>query len=37
MLGNGWTVEVIVHLISATQSGELAEEQLDLFRMAGVY
>ncbi len=36
MLGNGWTVEVIVHLIKATQSHELAEEeQLDLFKMVG--
>ena len=36
MLGNGWTVEVIVHLINATQADELAEEQLDLFKMVGV-
>lgn len=35
MLGNGWTVEVIAHLIEATQAGNLAEEQLDLFSMAG--
>ncbi len=35
MLGNGWTVEVIVHLINATQANELAEEQLDLFKMWG--
>jgi DNA (cytosine-5)-methyltransferase 3A len=35
MLGNGWTVEVIAHLINATQAGELEEEQLDLFRMWG--
>ena len=34
MLGNGWTVEVIAHLINATQADELEEEQLDLFRMA---
>ena len=34
MLGNGWTVEVIAHLIKATQADELEEEQLDLFRMA---
>jgi DNA (cytosine-5)-methyltransferase 3A len=33
MLGNGWTVEVIAHLIKATQSKELEEEQLDLFRL----
>ena len=36
MLGNGWTVEVIAHLIKATQSGNLAEEQLDLFKILGV-
>jgi len=36
MLGNGWTVEVIAHLIRATQEGELDEEQLDLFKMLGV-
>ena len=36
MLGNGWTVEVIIHLINATQTGELGEEQLDLFKMLGV-
>ena len=35
MLGNGWTVEVIVHLIKATQENELGEEQLDLFKMIG--
>ena len=35
MLGNGWTIEVIAHLIKATQSGELGEEQLDLFKMIG--
>ena len=35
MLGNGWTVEVIAHLINATQANELAEEQLDLFKMWG--
>jgi DNA (cytosine-5)-methyltransferase 3A len=34
MLGNGWTVEVIVHLINATQSGGLDEQQLSLFEMA---
>ena len=33
MLGNGWTVEVIAHLIRATQANELEEEQLDLFKM----
>lgn len=38
MLGNGWTVEVIAHLIRATQEGssEEAEDQIDLFEMAGV-
>ena len=36
MLGNGWTVEVIAHLIKATQTDELEEEQLDLFKMLGV-
>ena len=36
MLGNGWTVEVIIHLINATQTGELGEEQLDLLKMLGV-
>jgi DNA (cytosine-5)-methyltransferase 3A len=35
MLGNGWTVEVIAHLIEATQAGGLEDEQLDFFRMAG--
>jgi DNA (cytosine-5)-methyltransferase 3A len=35
MLGNGWTVEVIAHLIKATQADELEEEQLDLFKMLG--
>lgn len=33
MLGNGWTVEVIAHLIKATQADDLEEEQLDLFKM----
>ena len=33
MLGNGWIVEVIAHLIHATQAGQLAEEQLDLFKL----
>lgn len=32
MLGNGWTVDVIAHLITATQTQH--EEQLDLFQMA---
>ena len=33
MLGNGWTVEVIAHLINATQAGVLdEEEQLSLFK-----
>lgn len=36
MLGNGWTVEVIAHLIKSTQADELEEEQLDLFKMLGV-
>ena len=36
MLGNGWTVEVIAHLIRATQSSEPEEEQLNLFKMLGV-
>ena len=31
MLGNGWTVEVIAHLIKATQSDEIEEEQLRWF------
>ena len=31
MLGNGWTVEVIAHLINATQADEQEEEQIDLF------
>ena len=35
MLGNGWTVEVIAHLINATKANEMAEEQLDLFSMWG--
>ena len=35
MLGNGWTVDVIAHLINATQADELEEEQLDLFKMIG--
>lgn len=33
MLGNGWTVEVIVHLINATQTGFVDDEQLNLFEM----
>ena len=32
MLGNGWTVDVIAHLIKAAMSGE--GEQLDFFSMA---
>ena len=37
MLGNGWTVEVIAHLIIATQSYDFGEEcQLNLFEMVGV-
>ena len=35
MLGNGWTVEVIAHLIRATQANELEEEQLDFLKMMG--
>lgn len=31
MLGNGWTVEVIAHLIRATQADELEDEQLSFF------
>lgn len=34
MLGNGWTVEVIAHLINATQCDGLEDEQMDLFKMA---
>ena len=34
MLGNGWTVDVIAHLITATQSNVQVDEQLDLFQMA---
>lgn len=34
MLGNGWTVEVIAHLINATQAdSQEDDEQLDLFKM----
>ena len=33
MLGNGWTVDVIAHLITATQNNVQQEEQLDLFQM----
>jgi DNA (cytosine-5)-methyltransferase 3A len=37
MLGNGWTVEVIAHLINATQADDLEEDgQLDLFKIVGV-
>lgn len=37
MLGNGWTVEVIIHLINATQADAIEdEEQLDMFKMMGV-
>ena len=35
MLGNGWTVEVIAHLIRATQTNEQDEGQLNIFEMAG--
>lgn len=31
MLGNGWTVDVIAHLITSTQTNQLSDEQLDLF------
>lgn len=31
MLGNGWTVDVIVHLIESTQNEQVYEEQIDLF------
>ena len=31
MLGNGWTVDVIAHLITATQIGQLDDEQLGLW------
>ena len=31
MLGNGWTVDVIVHLITSTQKNLLEETQLNLF------
>lgn len=31
MLGNGWTVEVIAHLIRATQLGSVEDGQLSLF------
>jgi DNA (cytosine-5)-methyltransferase 3A len=33
MLGNGWTVEVIAHLIHATQANSMEEEQLNLFQL----
>lgn len=33
MLGNGWTVSVIAHLINATQNAETMSGQLDLFTM----
>lgn len=33
MLGNGWTVEVIVHLMQATQAGVEEEYQLNIFEM----
>ena len=36
MLGNGWTAEVIAHLINATQSAEQEDEQIDTFKMLGV-
>lgn len=35
MLGNGWTVDVIAHLITAIMNSDEAEEQLDLFGIAG--
>lgn len=37
MLGNGWTVEVIAHLIRATQNETDEDRQLNIFEMAGVY
>lgn len=37
MLGNGWTVEVIAHLIRATQNETEEDRQLNIFEMAGVY
>ena len=33
MLGNGWTVEVIAHLIRAAQSDTDQDEQMNLFQM----
>ena len=33
MLGNGWTVEVIAHLVRATQLGLVVDDQLSLFSM----
>jgi hypothetical protein len=39
MLGNGWTVYVIAHLINATQADDaddFEEHQLNLFEMVGV-
>jgi DNA (cytosine-5)-methyltransferase 3A len=35
MLGNGWTVEVIAHLVRATQTDVTDEKQIDLIEMAG--
>jgi DNA (cytosine-5)-methyltransferase 3A len=37
MLGNGWTVEVIAHLIAATQANNFDDEQLDLFKLLTLY
>lgn len=33
MLGNGWTVEVIAHLITATQTEQPEESQMNLFAL----
>ena len=35
MLGNGWTVEVIAHLIRATQADDIEEGQLSIFELKG--
>ena len=36
LLGNGWTVSLIAHLINATQTNESAEEQLNMFARCSV-
>jgi DNA-binding HxlR family transcriptional regulator len=33
MLGNGWTIEVIVHLIRATQVGKTEAKQLTFWEV----